>query len=44
MFEVVLRLSLREGGLKGRRFFGRIHFWGMVLLVGMLVTHLWLNA
>jgi hypothetical protein len=42
-FEVFLGLSLREGTLVGRKQVRRIHFWGMVLLVGALMMHLWLN-
>jgi hypothetical protein len=42
--EVFLGLSLREGALVGRKQVCRIHFWGMVLLVGFLTAHLWLNA
>jgi hypothetical protein len=44
IFEIVVGLSLRENGWKGRGALRRIHFWIAISFAGLLATHLWLNA
>jgi hypothetical protein len=44
LFEVLLGLSLKDGDFLERKSLRRIHFWTMLVFVGALGVHLWLNG
>lgn len=44
VFEVVVGLSLREGGQRAKKALRRVHFWIMICFASLLASHLWLNG